>query len=110
MTTQNATGCDIKAALKAQGKLFLEILAGLAVGSIPLLTLIGLGFIVTSSDLGATIVRYFFTTITFGFLGGLILWGIGYALYKTFQPTVDLAICLLKQQRQTAAPTDKLQT
>ena len=98
MTTPEVSKCDFKAALRAQGNLFLQLLGGLAVALLPLLFMGGALWWAVSSTVGQWVVAIFFWVLIFGFLGVMVAWGVGWVLYKLFQPLADLGLCLLKER------------
>lgn len=100
MTEPAAGACDIKAALKAQGELLLAIICSLAVALTPMAVMLGLFWFATTGATAELIVAVFFYTLVFGFLAGAILFGIGWLVYKTFQPLIDVAVCIGKEKWQ----------
>lgn len=101
MTTKATSACDIKAAFKAQGELLLAIICSMAVALAPITIMLGMFWFAASGPTAELIVTAFFGTLVFGFLAGVILYGIGWLVYKTFQPLIDVAICIGKEKWQT---------
>lgn len=100
MTNPAAGACDIKAALKAQGQLLLAIICTLAMALTPIAVMLGLFWFATTGATAELVVAVFFYTLVFGFLAGTILFDAGWLVYKTFQPLIDVVVCIGKEKWQ----------
>ena len=96
-----AEPCDVKGHLKDQGVILLNIIAAALGAAAICAAILGIGWLIATNETFKETLRWTILGICGAIMVSPFLALLSYALYKAFEPTINLAKCLYKANRQS---------